>query len=81
MAALEASLQHSLAECARLEEENVDLRAELGALDPSFFDEIEALKLKAHRQGEVLGRYESLLRQYADALGLPFQATMLELTR
>lgn len=72
MAALEAALAHARAECARVEEENADLRDELNALDPSFFDEVDRLKAKAQAQEDVLLRYESLLRQYADALSLPF---------
>jgi predicted nucleic acid-binding Zn-ribbon protein len=72
LAALEAALAHARGECARLEDENGDLRAELGALDPSFFDDVDRLKATAATQGDILARYESLLRQYADALGLPF---------
>ena len=74
MAALEAALAHARAECARVEEENADLRDELNALDPGFFDEVDRLKAKATAQEDVLLRYESLLRQYADALGLPFSS-------
>ena len=74
MAALEAALAHARAECARVEEENADLRDELNALDPGFFDEVDRLKARATAQEDLLLRYESLLRQYADALGLPFSS-------
>jgi hypothetical protein len=35
---------------------------------------VDRLKAKANAQEDVLLRYESLLRQYADALGLPFSS-------
>jgi hypothetical protein len=49
------------------------LRAELAALDPAFFEEVEELKYRAAAHAALLDRYESLLRQYADALGVPFR--------
>jgi chromosome segregation ATPase len=72
LSALEAALAHARADCARLEDENAELRAELASLDPAFFDFVDQLKGKTQVQEDVLARYESLLRQYADALGLPF---------
>ena len=31
-------------------------------------------RYRVHAQAELLSRYEALLRQYADALGVPFHA-------
>ena len=70
--ALEAALAHATADAARLDEDNRDLRAELAALDPAFFDEVEALKYAAAARADLLLRYEALLAQYAQALGVPF---------
>ena len=33
-----------------------------------------ARRYRVHAQAELLSRYEALLRQYADALGVPFHA-------
>ena len=60
------------AELRRLAAENADLRAELDALDPAFFDEVMDMKRAYHEQAGVLERYEELLRRYAAQLGVPF---------
>ena len=53
--------------------ENRDLKNELNAFDPAFFDEIEDLKLSHHSLSSACGRYEELLRTYTARLGLDFQ--------
>ena len=60
------------AELRRLAAENADLRAELDALDPAFFDEVMDMKRAYHEQAGVLEKYEELLRRYAAQLGVPF---------
>ena len=59
------------AELRRLAAENADLRAELDALDPAFFDEVMDMKRAYHEQAGVLEKYEELLRRYAAQLGVP----------
>ena len=61
------------AEAARLRAENADLRAELDALDPAFFDEVMEMKRHYHAQAKVLEKYEDLLGRYAAQLGVPFE--------
>ena len=59
-------------EAQRLRGENADLRAELDALDPAFFDEVMDMKRAYHEQTAVLEEYEGLLRRYAAQLNVPF---------
>ena len=59
-------------EIKRMQNENADLRAELDALDPAFFDEVMEMKKAYHEQAEVLGTYEDLLKRYASQLGVEF---------
>ena len=60
-------------EIKRLQNENADLRAELDALDPAFFDEVMEMKRHYHAQAKVLEKYEDLLGRYAAQLGVPFE--------
>lgn len=53
--------------------ENADLRAELDALDPAFFDEVMEMKRAYHDQTGVVERYEQMLRRYAAQLGESFE--------
>jgi DNA repair exonuclease SbcCD ATPase subunit len=57
----------------RLRLENADLRAELDALDPAFFDEVMEMKRAYGAQTETLARYEATLRRYAAQLGESFE--------
>lgn len=57
---------------AQLEQENQDLRAELEALDPAFFQEVVELKRKYAEQAEILRQYEAQLSQFASRLGTTF---------
>ena len=57
----------------RLRLENADLRAELDALDPAFFDEVMEMKRAYGAQTETLARYEATLRRYAARLGESFE--------
>ena len=57
---------------AELERENQDLKTELGALDPAFFEEVEDLKFQHQRQAARIGRYEAILREWAHELGRPY---------
>jgi septal ring factor EnvC (AmiA/AmiB activator) len=72
-----AKLQTALTDVARqlaaATGENRDLKSELNAFDPAFFDEIEDLKLSHHTLSSACGRYEELLRTYTARLGLNFQ--------
>ena len=61
----------TLAERLRLE--NADLRAELDALDPAFFDEVMAMKRAYAEQTETVARYEAKLRRFAAQLGESFE--------
>ena len=57
----------------RLRLENADLRAELDALDPAFFDEVMAMKRAYAEQTETVARYEAKLRRFAAQLGESFE--------
>ena len=54
---LRARITAAEVEIRRLQNENGDLRAELDALDPAFFDEVMEMKKAYHEQAEVLGTY------------------------
>ena len=69
---LRARITAAEVEIRRLQNENGDLRAELDALDPAFFDEVMEMKRAYHEQAEVLGTYEDLLRRYSSQLGVEF---------
>ena len=69
---LRARITAAEVEIRRLQNENGDLRAELDALDPAFFDEVMEMKKAYHEQAEVLGTYEDLLRRYSSQLGVEF---------
>ena len=69
---LRARITGAEVEIKRLQNENADLRAELDALDPAFFDEVMEMKRAYHEQAEVLGTYEDLLRRYSSQLGVEF---------
>lgn len=69
---LRARITAAEVEIKRLQNENADLRAELDALDPAFFDEVMEMKRAYHEQAEVLGTYEDLLRRYSSQLGVEF---------
>jgi centrosomal protein CEP290 len=62
----------------RLRLENADLRAELDALDPAFFDEVMAMKRAYAEQTEMVARYEAKLRRFAERLGESFEAEGVE---
>ena len=49
-----------------------DLKNELNAFDPAFFDEIEDLKHSHHRLEKNCTAYEKLLKQYSSQLGVAF---------
>ena len=55
-----------------LEQENADLRAELDALSPSFFQEVAELKRSHEQQAEMLSRYEAQLQEFAAEQGREF---------
>ena len=61
----------TLAERLRLE--NADLRLELDALDPAFFDEVMEMKRAYAEQTEIVARYEAKLRRFAARLGESFE--------
>jgi centrosomal protein CEP290 len=60
------------AEIAALRAENADLKVELDALDPAFFDEVMEMKRAYHEQSRTLDRYEATLADYAERLGVSF---------
>ena len=57
----------------RLRQENADLRLELDALDPAFFDEVMEMKRAYAEQTEIVARYEAKLRRFAAQLGESFE--------
>ena len=69
---LEARLTDKEKVCNDLTLENQDLRTELGALDPSFFEEVEDLKFERNKLNDRLTRYETILRDWAHDLGRPY---------
>ncbi|KAK3238116.1 hypothetical protein CYMTET_51864 [Cymbomonas tetramitiformis] len=64
------SLQQDLAVC---QTENRDLKNELNAFDPAFFDEIEDLKHDHHELSRVVEQYERQLKKYSEEFGVPFR--------
>lgn len=55
---------------AVVETENSDMREELSAFDPAFFDEIEDLKYDHHQLQLQCTEYESIVRELSDQLGI-----------
>ena len=53
-----------------IESENADMREELSAFDPAFFDEIEDLKYDHHQLQLQCTEYESIVRELSGQLGL-----------
>ena len=62
------ALREALAEA---EEENRDLKTELNAFDPAFFEEIEDLKHEHYQRGIKLGRCEAAIIDLSRQLGVP----------
>jgi chromosome segregation ATPase len=60
-------------ECYELQQENQELKTELSAFDPAFWDEIEDLKLNYREAIEAKGRYEQMLEHLSQRYGFPFQ--------
>jgi len=58
---------------ASLQAENRDLKNELNAFDPAFFDEIEDLKHSHALLSTACSEYEVLLRRYTAELGIAFK--------
>ncbi len=56
---------------AELEAENRDLKNELNAFDPTFFEEIEDMKHERHQLTLQVKQYEALIRDLSSALGRP----------
>ena len=57
----------------KYERENQKLKAELGALDPKFFEEVFEVKERCKKRGLVLQKYETKLRSYCETLGFAFR--------
>jgi len=55
-----------------LEQENVDLKAELDSLDPAFFEEVEDLKYQHRETQQLAGHYEEMLQLLSERYGFPF---------
>ncbi len=53
-----------------METENADMREELSAFDPAFFDEIEDLKYDHHQLQLQCTEYESIVRELFAPLGI-----------
>ncbi len=53
-----------------IESENADMREELSAFDPAFFDEIEDLKYDHHHLQLQCTEYESIVRELSGQLGI-----------
>lgn len=62
---------------AELEAENRDLKNELNAFDPGFFEEIEDLKHEHHVLSNKVQEYERLITQLSAQLGRPPPPGML----
>eukprot|EP00951_Prasinocladus_malaysianus_P050355 scaffold679608_cov41-Prasinocladus_malaysianus.AAC.1 len=62
------SLKRQLAE---VEAENEDLKTELNAFDPAFFEEIEDLKHEHHELSKQAAKYERVIRDLSRQLGIP----------
>lgn len=56
-----------------LERENEDLRRELEALDPSFFEEVMQLRQSYQEQQDIIQDYESRLQEFASQMGTHFR--------
>ncbi|KAG1678298.1 hypothetical protein FOA52_013919 [Chlamydomonas sp. UWO 241] len=63
-----ASLREQVSE---LTAENADLKSELNAFDPAFFEEIEDMKHEHHMLGQRVAQYEDMVRELTAALGRP----------
>ena len=61
---------------AELEAENRDLKNELNAFDPAFFEEIEDMKHEHHQLTLQVRQYEDMLRELTAALGRPLPEGM-----
>ena len=61
---------------SELEAENRDLKNELNAFDPAFFEEIEDMKHEHHQLSLQVRQYEDMLRELTAALGRPLPAGM-----
>ncbi|GAX75484.1 hypothetical protein CEUSTIGMA_g2927.t1 [Chlamydomonas eustigma] len=59
---------------AELEAENRDLKNELNAFDPAFFEEIEDMKHEHHQLSVKVQEYEDMVRELTSALGRPLPA-------
>ncbi|KAG2499296.1 hypothetical protein HYH03_002874 [Edaphochlamys debaryana] len=62
-----AALRRQLRE---LEAENEDLRNELNAFDPSFWDEVMEMKQQHAELSRTVGRYEELIVELSERLGI-----------
>ena len=62
------ALREALAEA---EEENRDLKTELNAFDPAFFEEIEDLKHEHYQRGLKITRCEAAISDLSRQLGVP----------
>lgn len=54
----------------QVEAENADMREELSAFDPAFFDEIEDLKYDHHQLQVQCSEYENIVRELSGQLGI-----------
>ena len=61
---------------SELEAENRDLKNELNAFDPAFFEEIEDMKHEHHQLTLQVRQYEDMLRELTATLGRPLPAGM-----
>lgn len=57
-----------MSQARELELENTDLRNELNAFDPSFFDEIEDLKHEHFQLSDRCAQYEQTIRDLQEQL-------------
>lgn len=55
---------------AEVEGENEDLRAELNAFDPAFFEELEDLKHSHHVLQQRVGEYSAIITELSHKLGV-----------
>lgn len=56
---------------AELEAENADLRTELNAFDPSFWDEVMSLKAQHGQLTRKVAQYEDMITDLSARLGIP----------
>ena len=61
---------------SELEAENRDLKNELNAFDPAFFEEIEDMKHEHHQLSVQVRQYEDMVRDLTASLGRPLPAGM-----